>query len=133
MADDSPGELAHRLDRVEGRLDDVDKGQRAQDDRITKLAQESATGQAVTSLRGEMGLLEGELKADLRELKADLRRDADTADRRIDERFKGVDERFKALGDAARFTRTQWLTVWTIIGAILAAIIGAWISSRGIR
>lgn len=130
MADDiPPGELAHRLVRAEQRLDDLDKGQKHQDDRVAKTASHAGLVSAVADLRGEMGRMEGELKADLRsglrDLKDDVRRDLDAAERRADERFKGVEAR-------TQFSRTQIIAIIAIIVPLVTALVGIIAAGHGV-
>lgn len=146
MADDLTNrEIARELDRLADR-------QKAQDDRITQLAantvplsvhnaaiaglakdiaDESATSrEAHREIRGEMDRLRAEGE------RASIERHRTAMDAITDARktlLEVIGEMKSSLVARSQMTRQQWLTLAGIIGGIVAAIIGAYVSSKGIK
>lgn len=133
----SPGEIRRTMDRIEQAQRD---GQRATDDRITRLAAEMVPTALFTSehkaLADDVHHLEGDthdgfarvdatslertqtLRAEIKAVRADI-----AAVR------KAQDDHVKQHEADHSWSRSKWLTVITIVVGATATIVGAWIAA----
>lgn len=150
MADEmTPGEISRRFDRIE-------RDQRATDDRITGLAKAMVPtelwGSEHRALADDVKHLETDTSAAFARVdKTSLERRAALVARDDDlaKAIEALRAEFKAEVKAVRTEleqkaakRTEWsrqlkITVFTVVGAVVAALLGAWVTAlltaKGIR
>ena len=110
MADErmSDGELRHRFDSIDKRFESVDR-------RVDRMA----TVDMVTSETSHTRDRIAEVDRDSRERDDDIER--------------ATDARFKRNEERNQMTRGQVITVLVAVATVLATIVGAYISTKGIK
>lgn len=126
----TPGEILREFQRIA-------EQQRAQDDRVTELARNMALARDVIDLRAQLERAVAARTADMREMRRELERADEQQEQRLKDLInlvnREVDEVKSDITTRHQLSRQQWLGIAAIIATLVAAWIGALISSGGIK